>query len=132
MRAPHLLALGVLTVLGACAGTPPAPTPAAPAKAAPAAPPTTTAAAPAASTATGPGGVSIDTYNKARQAGYRAKVVSNNRTILCRTEAGLGTRIAKETCVSADSLEESLRQAETVRDQMRRGNSCGMDDCAGK
>lgn len=129
MRAPPLLALAALTVLGACASTPPTQAPAAPVKAAPAA--TASATAPAASPTTAPGGVSIETYNKARQEGYRSKTI-NGRTIFCRTEAGIGTRIAKESCVSSDSLEESLRQAEMVREQMRRGNACGADSCAGK
>jgi hypothetical protein len=123
------LTLILAAALAGCAASPASP-PAAPvapvARAAPAAP---TPSLPGA--ATGPGGVSAETYTKARQAGYRSKVI-NGRTIFCRTEAGLGTRIAKESCVSSESLEESLRQAELVRDQMRRGNACGMDDCAGK
>jgi hypothetical protein len=124
------LTLILAAALAGCAASPASP-PAAPvapvARAAPAAP--TPPSLPGA--ATGPGGVSAETYTKARQAGYRSKVI-NGRTIFCRTEAGLGTRIAKESCVSSESLEESLRQAELVRDQMRRGNACGMDDCAGK
>ena len=129
MRIATLIAVTTLAALSGCAETP---TPAAPAAvpvaaAKPATPAPASATNPA---ATVPGGVSAELYAKAREQGYRSKVVKG-RTLFCRNEAPIGSRLTKEACVSADELAESVRQAELVRDQMRRGNTCGTAACGG-
>ena len=124
----RIAALFAVLTLAGCAGAPQGP--AAPA-AAPVAStrPATPAPAPA-SGATPPGGISPELYAEARQQGYRARVVKE-QTIFCRNEAPLGSRIAKDVCVSADQLENSVRQAELFREQMRRGQACGKASCGG-
>ncbi len=123
MRTATLL---LAATLAGCAATPqtptatPAPAPVAAAKAASAAPGTRPPP---------PGGISADLYSKSLQYGYRARQRSGT-TIFCKNDAPIGSRLEKETCVSVDSLEEAIRQAEMVRDQMRRGNSCGKADCS--
>ena len=130
MRIAAMTAVIALAALSGCAETPSATqsTAAAPVVAAKPA-----ASAPSATAATAkaiPGGISPELYAKARQQGYRAKVVKE-RTIFCRDEAPIGSRLTKDVCVSIDQLEESVRQAEVLRDQLLRGQTCGKAACGG-
>jgi hypothetical protein len=116
--------LGALLLTG-CAANPQAPqAPVAPAT------PVVQAAAPKAAPSVLPAGVSAELYSQAKQQGYRAKTVKG-QTIFCRNEAPTGSRIVKEACVSVDQLENSVRQAEVLREQMLRGQSCGKASCGG-
>jgi hypothetical protein len=124
----RIVALTAVLTLAGCAGAPQGPT-------TPAANPVaaTRPATPApaqTSGATAPGGISPELYAQARQQGYRARVVKE-QTIFCRNEAPLGSRITKDVCVSADQLENSVRQTELFREQMLRGQSCGKAACGG-
>ena len=123
MRTAILLLAGILA---GCAATPPTQT----ATPVPPAAPLANAAKPRPAAKPTPGGISADLYSKSLQYGYRARQ-RGATTIFCKTEAPMGSRIEKESCVSIDILEETIRQAEEVRDQLRRGNSCGKADCNG-
>ncbi len=123
MRTATLL---LAAVLAGCAAAPQTqvPPPAATSSPAPAA-----KAAPGAKTAP-PAGISAELYSRALENGYRARE-HKGATLFCKTEAPIGSRIQKDTCVSVDQLEESIRQAELVRDRMRRGTTCAKADCGG-
>jgi len=125
----RLTALIAACTLAGCAAPPQGPSGPASAPVA-AARPATPAAAPNPAAALPPGGITPELYAEARQMGYRARVVKD-KTIFCRNEAPIGSRLTKDTCVSADGLESEIRELERIHDQMLRGQTCGKDACGG-
>jgi hypothetical protein len=58
----------------------------------------------------------------ARSQGYK-RVRTNGKELWCRDEAPIGSRLAKEVCISEAALSESQRQGAETRDIIRQGGS---------
>ncbi len=126
----RLAALIAVSMLAGCAAGPQAPAAPAAAPVAAATPATPAPASTAKATTPPPGGITPELYAQAKQQGYQAKVYKGE-TLFCRNEAPIGSRLAKDVCVRPSELENVIRQAQDVRDQMNRGQTCGKAACGG-
>lgn len=96
------------TIACACATAPTAPT----------APPAASAPT-AVATAGQPAAAGDDTVKLAKSLGYRPRQ-QGGKTVYCRTEAVTGSKLERETCVSADSLGTLLQQQIAAQDELAR------------
>jgi hypothetical protein len=72
-----------------------------------------------------------DTVKQALAAGYKP-VVKDGNTLYCREEAVIGTRFPKQRCVSAEQLDDAVKQAQAAQDAWRRAHTCaGGGACGG-
>ena len=68
---------------------------------------------------------------KARNYGFRAEIY-DGKTMFCREDATLGTRLVSKKCMGADQFEDYAVQLQIARDLLRQKATCqGGDICGG-
>jgi hypothetical protein len=68
---------------------------------------------------------------KAQQYGFHAEIYSG-KTMFCRDDATLGTRLVSKKCMGADQFEDYAVQLQIARDLMKQKATCqGGDICGG-
>lgn len=71
----------------------------------------------------GPQPPSPDLLKQARLAGYRTRVRSGVY-FFCKTDADVGTRLARETCLTEDNFSELLQRVQSQRDELQHSMGC--------
>ncbi|HEY2781411.1 MAG TPA: hypothetical protein VGI90_11575 [Steroidobacteraceae bacterium] len=68
---------------------------------------------------------------KAQQYGFHAEIY-DGKTMFCRDDATLGTRLVSKKCMGADQFEDYAVQLQIARDLMKQKATCqGGDICGG-